>query len=303
MLFLPGDNATWHGSNDPQNRLFEIEQIAQKLRDAGIRLPEASRFGRYLRSARSMTQSDSSKLPHAQLALNLMTEIREMNLILQELPRSPEVPGWQSKMHTALKGSLLSAEDGADSAGRDAQFELYLASAFRAAGFDVTLDEPDVTFQMDGQTFGIAAKRVKSEKTVEKRIREASKQIERSGNPGIIALDITYLYDSTTLKIVNHLDDVSARGRNIADEFAMDAARRMESGGWLAGDLTFCLMVCVNVRVTIMESLHAILGMPIIAPKPAIGFRWTMMGFPGKEADTIMTRINNIKDRIATVAF
>jgi hypothetical protein len=303
MLFVPGNNSIWQNDSNSQLRLLEIEEIEQGLANAGIEVPRTSRLDVYRQAAQAMAKMDTERLPSPRVALNLMTELRELRLILQEMPREPEVPGWQAKMRMALGGNVLSAEDVRDSSGRDAQYELFLASAFRSAGFDVTLDEPDVTFQMDGQTLGIAAKRLKSEQMVEKRVRSASKQIARSGHVGIIALDITYLCDLTKPTMTNHIDGVHRLGIELADEFALEAADRMISGRWLTGDLTFCLMVCVNTRVTVMESLAPRLGMPIIAPKPVSGFRWTMVGLGPSDPLMVQARLNVMQERLSAAAF
>lgn len=300
MKFIPSGDSAWE---QDRRKLLEIGEIERRLAEAGLSIPRTSRFDVYRQAAQGMATRDVAKMPSSLLGLNLMTELREISLILQEMPRLPQTIGWQSKMRTALKGNVLSADDGPDSAGRDAQYELFLASAFRAAGFEVALDEPDVTFQMDGQTFGIAAKRIKSDKAVEKRVREASKQIYRSGHPGIIALDITYLCDSVKPIMANSTDVVHVFGKRLADEFAMNTVNRMLSGGWLSANLTFGLMVCVNTRVTVMESLAPKLRMPIVAPKSVVGFRWTIVGLPSGEPNIILERITAIRDRLSLVAF
>ena len=90
----------------------------------------------------------------------------------------------------ALKDSLLQHEDRAQSKGRNAQFELFVAAICQSAGLlPVSREEPDVTCHVDAIKFGIAAKRVKKVTRLEKHVRKAADQIKKARLPGIIAID------------------------------------------------------------------------------------------------------------------
>jgi len=276
-MLIPQSEFFWQQDGDPQQHLRRIEAMEQKLRVSGIRIPPGSRLDMYREGIRAMAAPKTAKrYPSPRATLHTLTEIRELALILRELPRDPEVQGWRDKVAAILGGNVFSSADRTDSSSRDTQFELYLAAAFRTAGFEVALEEPDVTFPMEGHTIGIAAKRLKSEKKLEQRIREASKQIAGSAYPGIIAIDISYLWDLQKPVFATQIEAVHGLGIALADGFVYENVPRIVNGHWLTGDSTFGLLVCVNTRVTMLEKLKTISGSEETALKPIVGFRWTM---------------------------
>ena len=73
------------------------------------------------------------------------------------------------------------------------QFELYVGAVLALGGVSSHLAEPDLTFRYLGLTTGIAAKRVRSPAQLEKRVKGAVKQIQRTGTPGFVAVNVDRL--------------------------------------------------------------------------------------------------------------
>lgn len=81
---------------------------------------------------------------------------------------------------------------GAPSRGRDTLAEFYAGARFKAAGCEISWEEPDVVCTFESLKFGLAVKRFKvGEGNLEEHIRKARNQIERRNLPGIIVLDVT----------------------------------------------------------------------------------------------------------------
>ena len=94
--------------------------------------------------------------------------------------------------------------------GRDAQFELFIAAVCNNAGLtDILCEEPDVTCTLGGTKYGIAAKRIKSLTTIEKRVKEGANQIERARLPGVIALDTCVVLNRENERIITQMPDGS----------------------------------------------------------------------------------------------
>lgn len=80
---------------------------------------------------------------------------------------------------------------GKNKKGRNTQFELFIASKYIRAGYNVKFGEPDLFFYHLGNRYNIACKRPQSAKKILNRIKEASKQISLHDGFGIIAIDLT----------------------------------------------------------------------------------------------------------------
>jgi len=88
---------------------------------------------------------------------------------------------------------------GADTPGRDAQSELFLAAGLASRGVHVTFEEPDLVAHIDSLYFGLAVKRPKAIKGLDRNLRRAIGQLSREGSTlpsithGVPAIDITLL--------------------------------------------------------------------------------------------------------------
>jgi hypothetical protein len=104
------------------------------------------------------------------------------------------------------KDLALPEDELRDTPGRNYQFQLYVAALCTKAGLATRHEEPDVTCDVDGTTFGIAAKRLKTIKSLEDNLKEAAKQISDVGLPGIIALDLTVAQNPTNRRVMSAIE-------------------------------------------------------------------------------------------------
>ncbi len=126
------------------------------------------------------------------VALESIRDMYQLRLIVDEMDSHVENPRFCASVKKLLQDAAAPQDGNSNSPGRDTQFELYLAAiALRGGMLPVEYDEPDVTCNVEGVRFGIAAKRLKSLDRFERRVKEGADQIRRAGFPGIVALDLT----------------------------------------------------------------------------------------------------------------
>lgn len=170
-----------------------VRTLLANLQVAGIDVPRASRWRRYLRELdRIVVVEETRDLTAAEVTLlhRLLIEVEDLEMI-STLGNEPPVSGWVPRAQATMRGGVLRTDDGRQSAARNAQFELVVAALFRAGGFQVHIEEPDLRIEDALGCFVIAAKRLRSRSKLEMRIGEARDQITQSGQRGLIAIDLS----------------------------------------------------------------------------------------------------------------
>jgi hypothetical protein len=130
--------------------------------------------------------------------VNATHEVAELERIYEGLGGNND-QDLSSRLSEAIKGHELYVLDSGDRSGRDFGFELSIAAKFSRAGFLVDFGhDADIKVEIDGAEFFVECKRLKSEKKVNKRIKEGLKQLhkryKKSPQPdssrGILAISI-----------------------------------------------------------------------------------------------------------------
>ncbi len=145
-------------------------------------------------------------------------------------------PGLKRLLRKLTDDSVLPQDDREQSRGRDTQFELFVAAICQAAGFfPVDYQEPDVTCTVESVQIGVAAKRIKSETQVQKRIPKAAKQIQTSGLSGVIALDTSVGLNPNNERITKPIPDEEfvPLYQEAINRFLCRYAKRIK--GWVHG--------------------------------------------------------------------
>lgn len=91
----------------------------------------------------------------------------------------------------AISKDHVNELSGKSQKGRNTQFELFIASKYIQAGYNVQFGEPDLFFYHLGNRYNIACKRPQSKNKILSNIKKASKQISLHDGFGIVALDLT----------------------------------------------------------------------------------------------------------------
>lgn len=148
----------------------------------------------------------------------------------------------------SLDDAVLPAHSGQETAGRDAQFELFVAAIATRAGLiaEPTIDGgADWILRSPVKTWALEAKRLKSRSKVRTRIRKAAKQIQARKVGGVVAVDLSleaqegYLQSHVGLADEVLAEKWVARTRVLLDDL----------GKWVQGyDVGFVLMHACIVR-------------------------------------------------------
>jgi hypothetical protein len=179
-------------------RCERLEQILATLEKDGLRVPTGCRLLQYTETMRAFMAANRGPRDYdGEELLKITTAVGETAELLDTLERllePPAVEGWLPKMQKVVFGPFLPSKD--HDPARNEQFELVVAASCRAAGGEPIFAEPDVRVRVRSRTLAIAAKRLSSLASFEKRVREARDQIRREAqaNPsqqGIIAIDLT----------------------------------------------------------------------------------------------------------------
>lgn len=104
-------------------------------------------------------------------------------------PDRPLRPLLLQKLGIMLSGAEIEDED-RNPLARNTQFELYVRAVMVMGDVPVRLEEPDLRIWYVDLEAGIAVKRVRSMSQLMGRVDEAVDQIETSGVPGIVAVNV-----------------------------------------------------------------------------------------------------------------
>ena len=167
-----------------------------RFRALGVKLSPTSRLlAAISRIDRSRSRPTIDIVQDADFAARLVEAHRTVLEFYVISTALDSIPGaWRHRVSIAIGGMELPAED-RRSEPRDAQFELLVVALVHHAGFlDVEVGEPDVRIKAGDKWLAIAAKRITSQSQLRKRLRHASKQIQRQYESGvefgIIALNV-----------------------------------------------------------------------------------------------------------------
>ena len=169
----------------------QLDDLVADLRDHGVPVSPSSRLVQYARVLERLGARPRLARDQLALASHCFSEGSELIEVTGHLRAAPEVPGWR-KLFRRVQGGGIKPSAKADAA-RDAQLELLVGAALKAAGAEVVFDEPDARATWEGHALAVAAKRVSSVEKLEKNVRKARNQIARTGLPGLIAVDFTML--------------------------------------------------------------------------------------------------------------
>lgn len=179
---------------DPPDQTWTYQEIADKaplLREAiaamGIRLHRDSALAKLLREAETLardweagrTDGGFRRLIHAAHANRIVDAIRTAQVD----------PGALECVRRMCAGAMdLSGRE--PSRGKDALWELDIASFLKRRDIPTEHHEPDLTADFGFGPYPIACKKIYSEKGLEGQVRKGARQLERYGSPGMIAVNL-----------------------------------------------------------------------------------------------------------------
>lgn len=172
--------------------------------------------------------------PQFNLALEAVRDVQMMGFVFDQFVDCEPEDVLRSLLRRAIKDSTLQEQDLENSAGRNAQCELYVGAICKKAGMSPLFIEPDVQCTVGDIQYGIAVKRIKSESQIEKHVRKASHQIENAGTPGHIVLDVSMAFNRDNQRLVGIGDAELARAHRLTRfQFGDDYFDRIKT--WVQG--------------------------------------------------------------------
>lgn len=192
------------GSLDFNETLALVDSIRACAQSLGISMHPASRLCRFEQQLKRFGSMTIGVLRKSDFDFNTFTEgnrdVTEIAFICKTLAKL--FPAEIAKvLKPLLDGATLPSDD-ARTFARDKQFELYMAALFAHSGFQISLNEPDLTFEHQGTWYGVAAKRLSSPDQIEKRVREGISQLAKAGLSGLVALSVDRLLPSEIPRVV-----------------------------------------------------------------------------------------------------
>lgn len=184
-----------------------------RLKSLGVKLKRPGRLDAYLalleRMADAEQRGDESHQGSAQ-ALNLFLETSDIIAIATLEARWLSRPELVARLRSIARGPTFLSADRFDP-GRDAAFEFSLAARLQANGEFGGFSEKDGDLTVGDARWPLECKRISSMRALEKRLREARKQLESlyaAGEPpGVIAIDLSSAINSSLGEIEGINDD------------------------------------------------------------------------------------------------
>lgn len=228
---------------DPTTRRAQADYIVERLTQFGVRINPSSRIGRAQRVLRrpDIIQADD---PDYQIALESIRDNYQLRLIVDTMEAHRGSKAFKNATYLLRKDLALPQDELKDTPGRIYQFQLYVAALCTNGGLVTRHEEPDVTCDVDGTTFGIAAKRLTTIESLETNVKEAAKQISDAGFPGIIALDLTIAQNPTNRRVMSTIESQwypllsNARSRDLFQKYG-DRIRELVDGKNVLGVWTY----------------------------------------------------------------
>lgn len=183
----------------PQLSSFVIATIEGE----GVRVPPSSRLRRMHDLHRSGIVTIGPDHPDYEMALEGERDMQLLAFAFDQLAATESSDAYRDLLKKLISDSVLPQNNRTNSPGRDAGFEIYVGAVCTAARLlPVTWEEPeDVTCVLDDTKHGFAAKRLKSIRKLKQRVRKAVEQIDRSGRPGVIVLDVGLAFNPDNHRI------------------------------------------------------------------------------------------------------
>lgn len=189
----------------PTTRREQADYIVERLTQFGVRINPSSRIGRAQRALHrpDVIQPDD---PDYQVVLESMRDNYQLRLIVDTMDVHRDSKAFNDAAYLLRKDLALPQGELKDTPGRNYQFQLYVAALCTNAGLPTRHEEPDITCDVDGTTFGVAAKRLKTLDSLEANVKKAASQIAGAGFPGIIAFDLTIAQNPTNRPVMSVIE-------------------------------------------------------------------------------------------------
>jgi hypothetical protein len=186
----------------PRTRPELSSFVIATIEAAGVQVPPSSRLRRMHDLYHSGIATIGPDHPDYEIALEGERDMQLLAFAFDQLAETEASDVYRDLIKKLVSDSVLPQNDRTNSPGRDAGFEIYVGAVCTAAQLlPVAWEEPDVSCVLDNTKYVLAAKRLKNIRNIEKRVSKAVKQIDRSGLPGLIVLDVGLAFNPDNHRI------------------------------------------------------------------------------------------------------
>lgn len=170
------------------SKLERFRLALANLAERGVRVAPDSRLRKYEALVAHLV--DDPRLEVEELVVSAAAyAMREMDEVAEIVEHLPDVLDAATRSLLARLHKGTGSPDGeSGSAAREAQYELYIGTVARRAGFEAVHGKPDLTVWDGDSRYSIEAKRPSSEARLDERVRHAVTQLKRATGGRIIAL-------------------------------------------------------------------------------------------------------------------
>jgi len=167
--------------------VFLVDEAVNSIGARGIRFTTGSVLHKLFSDARKLEkQWQSDKSPDLVTGINTVYAEKIARIII-ELEHEPGI----DEALQRISGADVNLSSRVKSQGKDALWELTLLTALKRKMRKAQLvDPPDIIVDFGMGDYSIACKKIYEPKSFSSRLREGAKQIGKSGNPGLIAVNI-----------------------------------------------------------------------------------------------------------------
>jgi hypothetical protein len=207
-----------------ENIAEQCKTLSKRLADLEIRFHKESSLGAILRKAMSTGDAWVKR----ELVWNNRDVINAAyaQRITKAMLSAIDDPGALECLRR-IASKQIGSLDREQSHGKNALWELELAEKLKSDGFQVRHDEPDLQVRLSFGSYGIACKKIYSEKGVEAHIRKGAEQIKRAGLYGIVALNIDELLPKDAVIVGSTTDSISLYVERFQNDFLSRNERKL----------------------------------------------------------------------------
>ncbi len=189
--------------------------VLDQLEEFGVEVPAESRLkGMYSALCNDDGTSRGfipANTPEFETAMEGLRDFSQMEFFFDQVSGEPRAEEYRLILARVVSDSVRPQDDEQNSPGRDAQAELFMFAVCKNAGMSPVFTEPDITCESNGTRFGVAVKRIKNLSKLQRRLRDGTQQIVRSGQPGIISAEVTLALNPENQVIVTNMPEAAVR--------------------------------------------------------------------------------------------
>lgn len=206
----------------PRSLLEQHRFVEMRLREYRLKIPPGSRLdkeSRIFQAAAGLTRTIYKGDPLFLDAIAAKHDLQIFEFILESDGLFETDPIAVRKLKVALLDDV-DPQGRINTRGRDTQSELYVGAAIHNAGMSMAFEaeedskRPDIRILLDDSEFFVEAKRLKSEARLIERVKDGAKQLDATGRPGALFIDVTLAFNPERLVVERKESDDEFRERH-----------------------------------------------------------------------------------------